>query len=99
MKKNITLILLGFAIVVILFVIMGFRPEIYMPLERFLYDKREFFEIDLTQEREEIVIVDTRSVREYEVSHIEGAVSIPLLEIDDRYEELPKDKEIVLYCT
>jgi adenylate cyclase len=66
MRKNITLILFGFAIIIILFVIMGFRPEIYMPLERFLYDKREFFEIDLTQEREEIIIVDidAESVKE-----------------------------------
>ncbi|MEJ2568182.1 MAG: CHASE2 domain-containing protein, partial [candidate division WOR-3 bacterium] len=37
-----------------------------MPLERFLYDKREFFEIDLNQQREEIVIVDidAKSVKE-----------------------------------
>jgi adenylate cyclase len=66
MKKNVTLILLGLAILIILFVVMEFRPEIYMPLERFLYDKREFFEIDLTQEKKEINIVDidAKSVKE-----------------------------------
>jgi adenylate cyclase len=58
MRKNTTLILLGFAIVIILFVVMEFRPQIYMPLERFLYDRREFFEIDLGRERKEINIVD-----------------------------------------
>ncbi len=58
MKKNTTLILLGFAIIAILFVVMEFRPQIYMPLERFLYDRREFFEIDLSRERKEINIVD-----------------------------------------
>jgi len=56
MKKNATLMLFGFLIIIILFVLMEFRPEIYMPLERFLYDKREFFEIDLTQERTEIAL-------------------------------------------
>jgi len=66
MKKNATLIFLGSAIILILFVVMEFRPEIYMPLERFLYDKREFFEIDLTQERKEINIIDidAKSVKE-----------------------------------
>ncbi len=66
MKKNTTLILLGFTIVIILFVLMELRPEIYMPLERFLYDKREFFEIDLTQQRNEINIIDidAKSVKE-----------------------------------
>jgi adenylate cyclase len=58
MKKNTTLILLGFATIIILFVAMEFRPQTYMPLERFLYDRREFFEIDLNRERKEIHIVD-----------------------------------------
>jgi adenylate cyclase len=58
--------LFGFAIIIILFVVMEFRPQIYMPLERFLYDKREFFEIDLTQERKEIIVldIDEKSVKE-----------------------------------
>jgi adenylate cyclase len=66
MKKNTTLMLLGIAIVFTLFVVMEFRPEIYMPLERFLYDRREFFEVDLSRERNEINIVDidAKSVKE-----------------------------------
>lgn len=66
MKKNATLILFGLGIIIILFVVMELRPQIYMPLERFLYDQREFFEIDLTQERNEIVIldIDEKSVKE-----------------------------------
>jgi len=66
MKKNATLISLGFVIIIILFVIMELRPQIYLPLERFLYDKREFFEIDLDRERNEIIIIDidAKSVKE-----------------------------------
>jgi adenylate cyclase len=66
MKKNTTLMLLGLAIIIILFVVMEIRPQIYMPLERFLYDRREFFEIDLNRERDEISIVDidAKSVEE-----------------------------------
>ena len=44
------------------------------------------------------VFVDVRSVSEYEDGHIEGAILIPLSEIDDMLSELPKDKPIVVYC-
>lgn len=48
---------------------------------------------------EEVVIVDTRSLENFREKHIAGAVSMPLVEVDLRYRELPKDKTIVLYCT
>lgn len=46
-----------------------------------------------------IAIVDARSKREYEQSHIAGAISIPLQEITQRYSELYRYDEIVIYCT
>jgi len=48
---------------------------------------------------EELVIVDTRSLEQYNAGHIAGAVSLPVSEIAARHEELPKDRLIVLYCT
>jgi len=48
---------------------------------------------------EEVIIADARSLTSYEASHIAGAISMPLLEVDERYKELPKDAKIVLYCT
>ncbi len=46
----------------------------------------------------DVVIVDVRSKEEFAAGHIPGAVSIPWEEIDDRYRELPRDKEIITYC-
>ncbi len=48
---------------------------------------------------ESIIIVDTRSARQFEGGHIAGAVSIPLDQVEARLDELPKDHEIVFYCT
>jgi rhodanese-related sulfurtransferase len=48
---------------------------------------------------EEVVIVDTRSYMSDEYKHIEGATFIPLSDIEPGNPELPKDTEIVLYCT
>jgi rhodanese-related sulfurtransferase/DNA-binding transcriptional ArsR family regulator len=44
------------------------------------------------------VVVDVRPAAEYAAGHIAGAVSIPYDEIEDRLNELPRDKEIVAYC-
>jgi predicted sulfurtransferase len=50
---------------------------------------------------EDIVIIDVRAGREYEDSKIKikGAVRIPIVKLEDRISELPRDKEIITYCT
>ncbi len=44
------------------------------------------------------VWVDTRTAEEFATSHIPGAISIPAYSQDAALAELPKDKEIILYC-
>jgi rhodanese-related sulfurtransferase/DNA-binding HxlR family transcriptional regulator len=46
----------------------------------------------------EVVLVDVRPAEEFEAGHIDGAISIPLDELDERLAELPADREIVAYC-
>ena len=48
--------------------------------------------------RNEIVLVDVRPAEEFGAGHIDGALSIPLDELDARLTELPADREIVAYC-
>jgi 3-mercaptopyruvate sulfurtransferase SseA len=45
------------------------------------------------------VFVDVRSSGQYEAAHIPGSVSLPLAELQARYQELPTDALIFLYCT
>jgi rhodanese-related sulfurtransferase len=47
------------------------------------------------------VIVDVRSItaRALEPRWIPGALHVPLPEVAHRLKELPRDREIVLYCT
>lgn len=47
----------------------------------------------------DVIIVDSRGKDSFEQEHIKGAFSIPLGEMEERHNELPKDKEIVFYCT
>jgi rhodanese-related sulfurtransferase/predicted transcriptional regulator len=48
--------------------------------------------------RNDVVLVDVRPAEEFGAGHIDGAVSIPLRELDKRLAELPADGEIVAYC-
>lgn len=47
----------------------------------------------------QLVLVDVRSSDSYDKSHAVGAISMPEGEVGSRLNELPPDKEIVLYCT
>jgi len=55
---------------------------------------RDIQDLDL----EKNVLLDVRTVEEYSLSHIEGAVNIPVDSLRQKLSELPKDKNIVIYC-
>jgi rhodanese-related sulfurtransferase len=44
------------------------------------------------------LLLDVRPAEEYAAGHVAGAVSVPLAELEQRLEELPRDREIVAYC-
>jgi len=46
------------------------------------------------------VIVDVRSAEDYRQAHIEGAINLPLQQIESGdYPKLPRDKRLISYCT
>lgn len=49
--------------------------------------------------RGEVLMVDVRSKTAFDALHIEGAISVPEDEIEDRLDELDPARSIVLYCT
>ncbi|RFB12685.1 ArsR family transcriptional regulator [Bacillus sp. HNG] len=49
-------------------------------------------------DNKDIMVIDVRPETEYNASHIEGAVSIPFDSFKDHVSELPKDREIIVYC-
>lgn len=46
----------------------------------------------------EVLLIDVRPKEEYASSHIQGAISIPLDELNDQLKNLTKDLDIVVYC-
>jgi len=47
---------------------------------------------------EKVVFVDLRPAKEYQQKRLPGARSIPLAEIANRFNEIPKSGRVVLYC-
>jgi hypothetical protein len=50
-------------------------------------------------EQGQAVLVDVRGKALYDAGHAAGAISIPEAEMAARLNELPRDQEIILYCT
>ena len=44
------------------------------------------------------VIIDVRESSEFKHGHIKGAINIPLSELRERTDEIPKDKPVYLHC-
>lgn len=55
---------------------------------------RELSEMDKTN----IMLIDVRTAEEFAFGTIEGAVNIPLDDLRDRLNEIPQEKEIVVFC-
>jgi rhodanese-related sulfurtransferase len=44
------------------------------------------------------LLVDVRTPQEYAGGHIPGAVNVPVDELRSRLSELPRDRELAVYC-
>jgi len=47
---------------------------------------------------EKILFVDLRPTGDFKKSHLPGARSIPITELQNRHEEIPKSGRVILYC-
>ena len=54
--------------------------------------------IELMEQKSDLVILDVRTVAEFEDGHIEGAINVPVDELATRLDELSKDDELLVYC-
>lgn len=50
------------------------------------------------RDKEDELIIDTRTQEEYEFGHIQGAINIPVDELRNRLSDIPKEKTIIVYC-
>ena len=62
----------------------------------------EFITVDEAYEiflnNKDYLFIDVRTEVEYKNGHIKGAVSIPVEEIEERLDEIPQDRPLIVYC-
>jgi len=77
------------------------NPLYELFLKGFLAHSIQQVSVDsLSEVHDEVVVLDTREKREYEVSHIADAIHIGYEEADfSRLQNLPRDTSIVVYCS
>lgn len=46
----------------------------------------------------QVIVLDVRPNCEYHSAHLDGALSIPLEELENRVSELPQDRDVAAYC-
>ncbi|MCS7298651.1 MAG: CoA-disulfide reductase [Spirochaetia bacterium] len=52
----------------------------------------------LNSDKSSIFVLDVRTKDEYDLGHIEGSVNIPVDELRNNLDKLPRDKKIIVYC-
>lgn len=45
-----------------------------------------------------VTVLDVRPPEEYDAGHVPGAINIPLKELEEHLEDLPRQQDIVAYC-
>ena len=50
------------------------------------------------EQNKDIIILDVRTRKEFEIGHIEGAINIPIDELRENLNKLDKNKDILLHC-
>ena len=68
--------------------------------DRYIKDITKEEMLEILKKVKGIVLLDVRSIQEYEEGHISGAINIPFYEIEQTAERIIKDKNsiIVVYC-
>lgn len=52
----------------------------------------------LATDRNQVMLLDVRTAEEFSFGSLPGAINIPLDDLRERMQELPKDKEIIVFC-
>lgn len=55
----------------------------------------------LIRQTENVKLIDVRSMQEYTEGHLDGAICVPLYELNPKIKEVTSDKDslMILYCT
>jgi len=77
--------------------------EVERALDAYRTRRHEFEQVSIEElqkrlRKKEALLIDVRPEVEYQAGHLPGALGLPLDDLEERLNELPRDKAIVAYC-
>lgn len=71
-------------------------PELPTPISLDANELKAWVE---THNEKNYLIIDVRQPQEYRHGHIPGAMFLPLLDLESKLFDLPRDRDLILYCS
>ena len=68
-------------------------------IPRGYYGIRSVDQVKARLDKPDVALVDVREPGEYILGHIDGAINIPLRTLAQQLDQIPKDKEVIVYCS
>ncbi|OXS54940.1 hypothetical protein B1A99_24470 [Cohnella sp. CIP 111063] len=96
MKKYVLGILLGLNIVIVAIILVWSLKDMKEEKSLQLVDTLKLTAMIKSQEN--MVIIDLREPDLYGTGRVPGSINIPFEQIENRFQELPKNKKIVFVC-
>ncbi|MCA8950075.1 MAG: MBL fold metallo-hydrolase, partial [Planctomycetes bacterium] len=84
--------------------VVGFVDGFELELQRHPGLRQQTPQIDLDTLRDKLasdappLVLDVRTPTEWQNGHIDGALHVPLIELQDRVDEVPRDRELAVLC-
>jgi rhodanese-related sulfurtransferase len=93
------LIVLTLGVIIAFSALIIYYTQIQLPSTTISYGDVTVEEAkSLVESNFSLIILDVRTREEYESGHIEGAILIPVSELEDRLDEISKEDELLIYC-
>ncbi|MBI5563275.1 MAG: metalloregulator ArsR/SmtB family transcription factor [Chloroflexi bacterium] len=77
--------------------------EVDQALDAYRRRRHEFETVSIEELRDRLragkaILIDARPEAEYQAGHLPQAISIPLDELEQRLDELPRNRTLIVYC-
>ncbi|MBI9048741.1 MAG: rhodanese-like domain-containing protein [Anaerolineaceae bacterium] len=101
-KKNSNLLLVGFLILALLISCAPVAPAVEdVAVEQIAADLPYHVTVNQTydaMQTGDVFVLDVREQSEYDEGHIPNVNLIPMMEVQNRLDEIPKDQEVIVTC-
>ncbi|VEP13083.1 Rhodanese-related sulfurtransferase [Hyella patelloides LEGE 07179] len=68
-------------------------------IPRDYYTVKQINKVKTLTKGKQALLVDVREPKEYASGHIKGAINLPLRNLTDNLDQIPKNRPVILYCS